>query len=248
MARQRAAASRSDRPVLVVGMLRSGTTLTEQMLASHPAVFGAGELSFWSAQCAAAFADAAASRTPLEFNDAKVARLGADYLCVLASADLEAARVIDKFPVNFFFMGLIHAALPGARFIHMKRDPRDTCLSIYFQQFEAANAYANDLFDLAHYHAEYRRLMCHWRALLPRESLLEVPYEGLVAEPEHWSRRMVEFLGLPWDARILEFSSTPRAVVTASRWQVRQGMLKSSVGRWRGYAAHLGPLAELPAE
>ncbi len=248
MAHQRAAASRSDRPVLVVGMLRSGTTLTEQILASHPAVFGAGELSFWSAQCAAVFADAAAAGTPLDYPDDAVARLGARYLEMLNRADATAARVIDKFPVNFFFMGLIHAALPGARFIHMKRDPRDTCLSIYFQQFEAANAYANDLVDLAHYHSEYRRLMSHWRALLPRENLLEVPYEGLVADPEHWSRRMVEFLGLPWDARVLEFSSTPRAVVTASRWQVRQGMLKSSVGRWRAYAPHLGPLAELPAE
>ena len=157
-------------------------------------------------------------------------------------------RVIDKFPVNFFFMGLIHAALPEARFIHMQRDPRDTCLSIYFQHFEAANAYANDLHDLAQYHGEYRRLMRHWRSVLPSERLLEVPYEGLVQDCESWSRRIVEFVGLPWDARCLDFSATPRAVVTASRWQVRQGILKSSVGRWRGYAAHLGPLAELKSE
>jgi tetratricopeptide (TPR) repeat protein len=239
---------RSARPVFVVGMLRSGTTLAEQILASHPEVFGAGELSFWSRACAAAFAHAAASRTPLDFGEAEVARFGADYLRVLAGASPEVARVIDKFPVNFFFMGLIHAALPGARFIHMQRDPRDTCLSIYFQQFEAANAYAHDLHDLAQYHGEYRRLMRHWRAVLPPECLLEVPYEGLVEDPERWSRRMLEFVGLSWDARCLDFGSTPRAVVTASRWQVRQGILKSSVGRWRGYAAHLGPLADLKPE
>jgi tetratricopeptide (TPR) repeat protein len=245
IANRHAAAPRSDRPVFVVGMLRSGTTLAEQILASHPDVFGAGELSFWSNHCAAAFAHAAASRTPLDVNDTEVARLGTDYLRVLASADPKAARVIDKFPANFFFMGLIHAALPGVRFIHMQRDPRDTCLSIYFQQFEAANAYAHDLQDLAHYHGQYRRLMRHWRAVLPSECLLEVPYEGLVEDPERWSRRMLEFVGLAWDARCLDFSSTPRAVVTASRWQVRQGILNSSVGRWRGYAAHLGPLADL---
>lgn len=245
IAQERAAVPRSERPVFVVGMLRSGTSLAEQILASHPEVFGAGELSFWSSRCATVFAQAAARRTSLEFSDTELSRLGEDYLRPLQHTASHAARTIDKFPVNFFFMGLIRAALPGARFIHMQRDPRDTCLSIYFQQFEAANAYTNDLGDLAHYQGEYRRLMRHWRAVLPAGSLLEVPYEGLVEDPAGWSRRMLDFIGLPWDERCLDFASTPRAVVTASRWQVRQGILKTSVGRWRHYAEQLGPLADL---
>jgi tetratricopeptide (TPR) repeat protein len=245
IARRRLNGNASDRPVFIVGMLRSGTTLTEQILASHPAVFGAGELSFWGEECAAAFAQAAATSSTLEFSAAELARLGTGYLDVLNGLPSDAPRIIDKFPTNFFFLGLIHAALPRARFIHMQRDPKDTCLSIYFQQFEAANAYANDLGTLAHYHGEYRRLMGHWRAVLPREVLLDIPYEGLVEKPETWSRTLLEFMGLPWDARCLDFEHTARSVVTASRWQVRQGILKSSLQRWRNYAAHLGPLAAL---
>jgi hypothetical protein len=153
--------------------------------------------------------------------------------------------VVDKFPGNFFLLGLIHAALPRARIIHMQRDPRDTCLSIYFQQFEAANTYANDLQDLAHYCGEYRRLMRHWSAILPGDVLLHVPYERLVMDTETWSRRMVDFVGLEWDARCLDFHRTERSVVTASRWQVRQAMSTSSVGRWRNYEPYLGPLAAL---
>jgi len=142
-------------------------------------------------------------------------------------------------------LGLIHALLPRARIIHMQRDARDTCLSIYFQQFEAANTYANDLEDLAHYYREYQRLMRHWTEVFPQDALLHVPYERLVEEPEAWSRRMVEFVGLEWNPRCLDFHRTERTVVTASRWQVRQGMLKSSVGRWRNYAQFIGPLANL---
>jgi tetratricopeptide (TPR) repeat protein len=248
IARKQCKSNASDRPVFVVGMLRSGTTLMEQILASHPAVFGAGEQSFWGDECAAAFAQAAATLSTLEFSDAELARLGAGYLDLLNGLPSDAPRIIDKFPANFFFLGLIHAALPQARFIHMQRDPKDTCLSIYFHQFEAVNAYANDLGSLAHYYGEYRRLMRHWRALLPREVLLEVPYQGLVEQPEEWSRTLLKFIELPWDARCLDFEHTARSVVTASRWQVRQGILKSSLNRWRNYAAHLGPLAALNPE
>jgi hypothetical protein len=127
----------------------------------------------------------------------------------------------------------------------MQRDPRDTCLSIYFQQFEAANSYANDLQDLAHYYGEYRRLMRHWADTLPNDAMLQIRYERLVEDPEAWSRRMVEFTGLKWGARCLDFHRTERAIVTASRWQVRQGMSKSSVERWRNYERYIGPLAAL---
>ena len=248
MGRSQAAGNYSERPVFIVGMLRSGTTLTEQILASHPAVFGAGELTFFGDESAAAFARAAAAGGGIDFGEADLRRLAAGYLELLQRLSAGAARVIDKFPANFFFLGLIRAALPRARIIHMQRDPRDTCLSIYFQQFEAANTYVNDLHDLAHYFGEYQRLMRHWSATLPSDALLHVPYEGLVQDPEAWSRRMVDFVGLPWDARCLDFDRTERAVVTASRWQVRQGMSNSSVGRWRNYQQYLGPLAALRPE
>jgi tetratricopeptide (TPR) repeat protein len=248
MARKQVAGSLSERPVFIVGMLRSGTTLAEQILASHPAVFGAGELTYFGNDTAAAYASAAAAGTELDFQDAQLQRLGAGYLELLGSLSGDKARVVDKFPTNFFFLGLIRAALPGARFIHMQRDPRDTCLSIYFQQFEAANTYANDLADLAHYYGEYRRLMRHWAETLPNDAMLQIRYERLVEDPEAWSRRMVEFIGLKWDARCLDFHRTERAVVTASRWQVRQGMSKSSVERWRNYKQHIGPLAALRGE
>jgi tetratricopeptide (TPR) repeat protein len=246
--RKKLAGDFSERPVFIVGMLRSGTTLAEQILASHPAVFGAGELTFFGAKTAAAFANAAAAGSGLDFTGAELRRLAASYLDLLQGLSSGAARVIDKFPTNFFLLGLIRAVLPQARIIHMQRDPRDTCLSIYFQQFEAANTHANDLEDLAHYYGEYQRLMRHWSNTLPTDALLHVPYERLAADPEAWSSRMVDFVGLPWDARCLDFHRTERTVVTASRWQVRQVMSTSSIGRWRSYEQHLGPLAALRPE
>jgi tetratricopeptide (TPR) repeat protein len=245
---KQAAGDSSDRPVFIVGMLRSGTTLAEQILASHPAVFGAGELTFFGAETVAVYTAAAAEGAVLDFSRAELHRLATGYLELLRRLSPDSARVVDKFPPNFFFLGLIRAALPQARIIHMQRDPRDTCLSIFFQQFEAVNTYANDLEDLAHYYLEYRRLMRHWSNTLPGDALLHVPYERLVAEPEEWSRRMVDFIGLPWDARCLSFHRTERPVVTASRWQVRQGINKSSLGRWRNYQRFLGPLAALRPE
>ena len=127
----------------------------------------------------------------------------------------------------------------------MRRDPIDTCLSIYFQQFEAANTYTHDLEDLADYYRQYQRLMRHWRAVLPTNTLLEVPYEGLVSETEKWARTMLAFIGLPWDARCLQFDRTQRTVVTASKWQVRQAIDASSVARWRNYEDFVGPLRSL---
>jgi len=127
----------------------------------------------------------------------------------------------------------------------MRRDPRDTCLSIYFQDLLYGHRYANDLEDLAQYYRDYARLMEHWRALLPPQALFEVPYEGLVADPEAWSRRMLEFLGLPWDPRCLDFRETPRTITSSSKWQVRQPLHRGSMGRWRNYRSSLGPLVSL---
>lgn len=236
----------SVRPVLIVGMLRSGTTLTEQILASHPQVFGAGELTFWSRVTAEALSGTPTpSATALRISDSALADLGERYLHVLQGLSPDALRVVDKLPTNFLSLGLIHAALPRAQIIHLVRHPIDTCLSIYFQHFEAANTYTHDLGDLAHYYGEYWRLMAHWRSVLPADTLLQVPYEGLVADLPTWARKMVEFIGLPWDPRCLEFHSRGRSVVTASKWQVRQRVFGSSVGRWRHYERFVAPLTPL---
>jgi tetratricopeptide (TPR) repeat protein len=239
----------SERPVFVVGMPRSGTSLTEQILASHPQVHGAGELLYW---IFAADAERAAKPEQRAVNPeqraAMIAELGRAYLEGLAVQAPDASRVVDKLPVNFSNAGLIHAALPGARFIHLERSALDTCLSIYFQGFSAAHPYATDFGDLAHYYHEYRRLMAHWRSVLPPQTLLEVRYEDLVDDPEGWSRRMLAHIGLPWDPRCLEFHRTDRPVLTASNWQVRQPIGKSSVGRWRRYERFIGPLREALGE
>jgi tetratricopeptide (TPR) repeat protein len=231
----------SERPVFIVGMLRAGTTLAEQILASHPAVFGAGELTFWST-ASAGFGSPAQSAQPSEH---VLGALAGDYLRILQEQSADALRVVDKMPTNFPFLGLIHAALPNARIIHMRRNPLDTCLSIYLQHFETTVSYANDLEDLAHYYAEYLRIMNHWRATLPLGAILDVPYEELVDDPEGWSRKMLEFIGLPWDPRCLDFHQTRRTVITASKWQVRQKISKASVGRWRNYEKFLDPLLHL---
>jgi tetratricopeptide (TPR) repeat protein len=231
----------SELPVLIVGMPRSGTSLAEQILASHPAVFGGGELRFWEGAFGVLEAESAGGARPAEV----LPQIARDYLERVRALSATAARVIDKMPANFLYLGLVHAALPRARIIHMQRHPLDTCLSIYSQDFFRMGTYANDLGDLAHYYTEYLRIMGHWRAVLPAAALLEVPYEELIADQEGWTRRMLDFLGLPWDPRCLDFHRTERAVLTASRWQVRQKISSGSVGRWRNYEKHLGPLRHL---
>jgi len=230
-----------ERCIFIIGMPRSGTSLTEQILSSHPDVFGAGEVRFWDR------AWATLDQVGWESGDreARVAGIADEYLRRVGRDAGNARRIIDKMPANFLYAGLIQAVLPGARFIHMQRHPFDTCLSVYFQHFYNVSPYANDLGDIAHYYGEYTRIMNHWRRILPAEALLEVPYEGLVQETEQWTRRMLEFIDLPWDPRCLEFHNTERVVITASRWQVRQKMNSSSAGRWRHYEKHVGPLRHL---
>ena len=223
----------SARPVFIVGMPRSGTTLAEQILASHPAVFGAGELTYWSTAVAA------------EHRSLTPGAAAADYLELLKDSSPDALRVIDKMPANFLRLGLIHEALPNARIIHMRRNPIDTCLSIYFQHFKTGHSYANDLDDLAHYYREYLRLMEHWKTRLPEGAILEVAYENLVDDQETWSRKMLQFIGIPWDPRCIDFHRTERSVMTASKWQVRQRMHRASIERWRNYEEFIGPLLTL---
>jgi Flp pilus assembly protein TadD len=239
--RARAAASDSARPVFVVGMPRSGTSLVEQIIASHPAARGAGELNFWTI---AVRKHENAFRREL-LGEPLRRKLARDYLAVLSGYSADAQRVVDKAPVNADYLGLIHAVFPGARMIYLRRDPIDTCLSCYFQQFPPSLNYTLELSDLAHYFREHQRLVAHWRSVLPPETLLDVPYAELTADQESWSRRILEFIGLPWDERCLEFHKTVRPVTTASVWQVRQKIYQSSVGRWRHYEKFVGPLREL---
>lgn len=228
----------SSLPVLIVGMMRSGTTLVEQILSSHPAVAGGDELSFWGDQqrkigvCPALM-------------EGLIQSVSGQYLELLQSFSGTTLRATDKLPANYQRLGLIHAVFPKARIIHCKRNPVDTCLSIYFLKFDAAHSYAYDLEDLAFYYREYQRLMAHWRSVLPPEIFMEVDYEELVENQEMVSRRLVDFCGLEWDERCLEFYKNERSVKTASNWQVRQPMYRGSKNRWRNYSPYIGPLLSL---
>jgi len=231
--------------VLVIGMPRSGTSLVEQILASHPEVHGGGEGRFLVNE-EAALRRRLGARYPYALpamDEAARADLAARYRASFGAPARQAARVTDKMPDNFLRLGLVDLALPRARVVHCARDPLDTCLSIYFQHFVGGNAYAYDLGDIGVFYRGYRRLMDHWRARLG-ERLLEVRYERLVEAPESESRRLVEFLGLPWSDACLAYGTHPRPVLTASVWQVRQPVYASSVGRARRYARHLGPLRD----
>jgi tetratricopeptide (TPR) repeat protein len=237
-------ASDSELPVFIVGMPRSGTSLTEQILASHPQVFGAGEVRFWERALEVLDGPSLEPRAA----GSVLAGMARDYLERVSARAGEARRIVDKMPANFLCAGLIHAVFPRARIIHMQRHPLDTCVSIYSQNFLAMEPYANDLENLAHYYGEYRRITAHWRAVFGSETLLEVPYEGLIAEQEAWTRRMLNFIGVPWDPQCLEFHRTERSVLGASRWQVRQRISAASAGRWRHYEKHLGALRGLIAD
>ena len=233
--------SSSARPLFVLGMPRSGTSLTEQILASHPSIYGAGELEFWNASVGSRKSEVREGLLSRAARD----ELAKDYLRALQARAGDELRVIDKTPINSDYMGIIYSVFPNARFIYMERDPIDVCLSCYFQQFVASKSFAMDLSDLAHYYKGHRQLFNHWRSILPEQSILVVPYAELVRDQEKWTRKILEFIGLEWDVRCLSFHDTERAVVTASAWQVRQRIYTGSVGRSLAYKKHLGPLKSL---
>jgi tetratricopeptide (TPR) repeat protein len=235
-----AAGSSSAKPVFVVGMPRSGTSLAEQIIASHPAAHGAGELHFW-----ATLVSNDAGLTKGNLSEPTRLKVAEEYQRILEGFSKSALRIINKAPVNSDFLGLIYSVFPNARVIYMQRDPIDTCLSCYFQQFLVGINFAFDLSDLVHYFREHQRIMAHWRAVLPPGFILDVPYEELVADQETWSRKMLNFIGLEWDARVLDFHTNRRQVTTASAWQVRQKIYKSSVARWHNYEKFIGPLKAL---
>jgi tetratricopeptide (TPR) repeat protein len=243
LARAAEGGSPSMKPVFVLGMPRSGTSLVEQIIASHPSARGAGELQFW-------LDTGRANRAELQqgiLGDPVRKKLAEDYLAILALHGPNALRVVDKATFNCDYIGLLHSVFPKARIIYMRRDPIDTCLSCYFQNFSASMSFSMDLTDLADYYRVHQRLMKHWRTALPAGTVLEVPYEELVADPVAWTQRILGFLELDWDDRCLSFDKTERDVNTASAWQVRQKIYSRSVHRWHHYERFIGPLKGLRA-
>lgn len=234
----------AEQPVFIVGLPRSGTTLTEQILAAHPQLHGAGEIPDL-ARIAARFAGEAGVApwmAAFRLDEGRSLLCAGDYLKALRNgAPKRRLRISDKSPLNFFQLAFAAILFPGARVIHCRRSPRDNALSIWLENFGVEQRYATDFGDLAFFAAQYERLMAHWRRALPLRTL-EVQYEQTVGDLEGQARRLIAFLGVPWDARCLQFHSSGRAVQTPSRWQVRQPIYSRSVDRWKAYADRLPEL------
>ncbi|MEM8776634.1 MAG: sulfotransferase [Pseudomonadota bacterium] len=239
----------SDTPVFIVGLPRSGTTLTEQILGSHPACFGAGELAILT-DLATGTPDRLGRRDrhwpecAPDLSSDQTKALGGDYLNQLrALAKVPVSRISDKQPLNFWHLGLIAIALPNAKIIHCHRDIRDVGLSIFMQNFNLSQLWSTDLTDICHYWQGYRRLMAHWNDVASL-NVSNFAYEDTVADLESQARHLLSFLGLHWDNRVMAFHENDRAVQTPSRWQVRQPIYKSSRAKWQNYKQYLAPLIE----
>lgn len=232
----------SDLPVFIVGMPRSGTTLIEQILASHPKVFGAGELRELGTLAARIRGPEMYPSLVPTLSVDELRQLGASYVQAVRRKAPTATRISDKMPGNFALVGLIHLALPNARIIYARRDLRDVAFSVFSLNFAAGHDYAYDLAELGRYCRAYAQLMEHWQAILPQGAMLEVQYEELVADLEHHSRRIVAHCGLEWNEACLNFYETERSVRTLSATQVRRPIYQSSIGRWRQHEARLQPL------
>ena len=244
----------SSLPIFIVGMPRSGSTLIEQILSSHPLVHGAGELYLVTKHLAEMHWPFAGYLLPSACGGLRPSpppappnryfrQRGAAYVKALRGYNARAQRIVDKMPGNYISLGMIHLCLPKATIIHSVRDPLDTCLGCYKQLFTTGNETTFDMAMIGQHYQRYRRLMDHWQRVLPGR-VIEVVYERLVADPESEIRRLLAACGLPWHEGCLRFHETQRPVSTASMQQVRQPIFKSAVGRWRRYEKHLGPLLE----
>ncbi|MBI1211709.1 MAG: tetratricopeptide repeat protein [Alphaproteobacteria bacterium] len=238
----------TDLPIFVLGMPRSGTTLVEQIIASHPAVTGGGELKDMSDTVnsvrkrdgvQAPYPEFVVALTPQE-----LAAFGESYARRLATRAPGALHITDKMPSNFYFLALIHLALPNAKVIHTNRNPVDTCLSCFSKLFAGEQLQTYDLAEVGRYYRAYHGLMEHWRAVLPPLAFLDVQYEEIVADLEGQARRILDYCGLEWNPRVLDFYKHERPVKTASASQVRKPIYGSSVARWRNYEKFLGPLLQ----
>jgi tetratricopeptide (TPR) repeat protein len=243
---RRGAGDSSDLPIFVLGMPRSGTTLTEQIIASHPDVFGAGELPDLL-RITHRKTDPATTMFPdnLRYLDAAtLTAWGGEYIGALRKRSPDAKHITDKMPANFFALPLIHLMLPNAKIIHVNRNPVDTCVSCFTRLFNRKQEHTYDLAELGRYYAEYSRLIDRWRAVLPAGAFYDVQYEEIVADQEGQARKLLEYCGLAWDDACIDFYKTKRQVRTASVTQVRQPIYNTSVERWRKYEKHLGPLLD----
>ena len=241
--RHAALGSSSDKPIFIVGMIRSGTTLMEQILSRHPRVAAAGEQSFWTKFGPSAFDPATGSLNP-----DRIAGLASEYLALLDSVAPEGERITDKMPANALMLGFIHVAFPNARIIHMVRNPADVCLSIYTTPNEGRFEFAHNRANIAFACRTHLRLMRHWRETLPSETLTDVVYEELIQDQEGVTRRTLDFLGLEWSDLCLSPEQNERAVATPSVWQVRQPVYKTSVQRWKHFEPWIPEFAELANE
>ncbi len=233
-------------PIFIVGMPRSGTSLIEQILATHPEVYGAGELidlhevirSNFGAAFSTNFLKKISKSTADEFS-----AMGTEYLDRVWQLKPEAAFISDKMPANFFYVGLIHLLLPEAKIIHAMRDPMDSCFSCYTRLFENPSMnFTYDLGCLGRYYVRYMQIMRHWQSVLPPGKILNLRYEDMVTDMEGESKRMLNFIGLPWSKDCLAFYNNTRHVKTASVAQVRQPIYTSSLARWKKFEKHMAPL------
>jgi len=246
--RLRGAGEPSDVPVFVLGMPRSGTTLTEQIIASHPDVHGAGELHdllyILEKNSRTTTTHSVFPENLRALDQNKLTVWGAEYIAGLKQRAPDAKRITDKMPANFFAVGLIHLMLPNAKIIHVNRNPVDTCLSCFTRLFHRKQEHTYDLAELGQYYVLYARLMEHWRKVLPAGAFLDVQYEDIVADQETQARRLIDYCGLEWNDACIDFHKTKRSIRTASVTQVRQPIYNTSVERWRHYEKFLGPLLD----
>lgn len=229
----------SARPIFICGMFRSGSTLTEQVLAGHSRVTAGGELDFLPALVRSELTPFPARMA--EISSRQLDDIGARYLAAVAKLFPGAQHVSDKRPDNFLYIGLIKRLFPDARIIHTTRNPLDNCLSIFFLHLDHSMSYALDLSDTAHYYRQYRRLMAHWKSHFGPD-ILDFDYDAFVRAPRPAVERLLAFCGLDWEERCLSFQRAGNAVKTASVWQVRESLYQRSSGRWQNYARHLDSL------
>ncbi|HEY8433087.1 MAG TPA: tetratricopeptide repeat protein [Sphingomicrobium sp.] len=237
-----------DRPVFIVGMPRSGSTLVEQILSSHPDVYGAGEVKYLS-RALGQLRDRFPSlpKYPEMANKVTPAQLdivAKNYQQAISQGAGDAKRITDKLLTNYFFLGLINLLFPKAKVIHTRRDPVDTCLSGFTKLFKDDMPHSYDLGELGRYYSKYRELMGYWEQVLPEGFMTTVVYEDVVADTEKEARRLIEFLGLPWNDKCVDFHKSDRPVKTASVAQVRRPIYKTSVQRWKKYGSGLQPLVD----
>ena len=237
-----------DRPVFIVGMPRSGSTLAEQILSSHPDVYGAGEVKYLSVALGRLrdrfpslpkYPEMMTKITPAQLEIA-----GKNYQQAITQGAGDAKRITDKLLTNYFFLGLINLLFPNAKVIHTRRDPVDTCLSGFTKLFKDDMPHSYDLAELGRYYGKYRELMEHWETVLPEGFMTTVVYEDVVADTEKEARRLIKFLGLPWNDKCVDFHKSNRPVKTASVAQVRKPIYKTSVKRWKKYGDGLQPLVD----